>query len=278
MPDVIFHLAAQPLVRTSYYEPVKTFEVNGIGTLNLLESIRDCKKKTEVILITSDKVYRNDEVHFGYRENDVIGGSDPYSASKGVAELIIKSYFKSFLQQSDDVRIAVARAGNVIGGGDWAVDRLVPDLIRAAETNTRLTIRSPDSTRPWQHVLEPLKGYLLLAMLLGERRDLNGEEFNFGPPIGETCSVREVVTTFCGLLNLDPYSFVEFGDVNQGVHEARLLALNCDKAFSLMKWKPKLTRNDALKLTAEWYSAYFSDENMSQITERQIAYYLSDDI
>ena len=181
-PDIIFNLAAQALVRKSYSNPIDTFDTNAIGTLNVLEAVKQINRKCTCVMITSDKVYENDELKRGYHEDDIIGGHDPYSASKGMAELVINSYVKSFSNNQSNIRIAIARAGNVIGGGDWATDRIVPDCIRAWSLNKKVEIRSPNSTRPWQHVLEPLSGYLLLGSLLYNDIAFHGEAFNFGPP------------------------------------------------------------------------------------------------
>ena len=193
-PDFVFHLAAQAIVRKSYINPVKTWSTNLIGTINLLESLRYLKKKCSCVLITSDKCYANKEWIWGYRESDQLGGSDPYSASKAAAELAIKSYYDSFYKDKDSlVRITSARAGNVIGGGDWSEDRIVPDCIRAWSNSGTVKLRSPKSTRPWQHVLEPLSGYLTLASILYNDQSLNGQSFNFGPAVTESHSVLELV-------------------------------------------------------------------------------------
>ena len=192
-PDYIFHLAAQPLVRKSYNEPLKTFSTNAIGTLNVLESLKVIKKKCTVILITSDKSYKNLELKRGYRENDILGGVDPYSASKASAEIIIQSYFHSYFKKNKKISIGVARAGNVIGGGDWSEDRLVPDCVRSWARKKRVVLRNPFSTRPWQHVLEAVGGYLMFAKKLNSNQRLNGEVFNFGPFNGQTYNVLQVM-------------------------------------------------------------------------------------
>ena len=193
-PDIIFHLAAQALVGESYKDPYKTMQTNGVGTMNIVESLRDLNQKVTAVIITSDKVYDNVEWLWGYKETDQIGGKDPYSASKGLAELVLKSYYHSFFSQSSSkVKIAIARAGNVIGGGDWSEKRLVPDCVRAWSTNKPETVRNPESTRPWQHVLEPLGGYLLLGSKLYLDKSLNGESFNFGPNDTKNYSVKELI-------------------------------------------------------------------------------------
>ena len=181
-PDFVFHLAAQALVRRSYDNPVETYQTNAIGTLNLLEALRPLEKKCTAVLITSDKCYNNVEWVWGYRESDALGGPDPYSASKGAAELMIRSHVKSFFPIDGPVRIAIGRAGNVIGGGDWAQDRIIPDCVRSWAKNDKVQLRNPQATRPWQHVLEPVSGYLTLAIELQQREELHGEPFNFGPP------------------------------------------------------------------------------------------------
>ena len=192
-PDYVFHLAAQSLVKKSYKNPLLTYYTNAIGTLNVMESLKSLKNNCIAVIITSDKSYKNLEIKRGYKETDVLGGADPYSASKASAELIIQSYFKSYLNNKKNIRIAVARAGNVIGGGDWAKDRIVPDCIRSWSKNNAVDIRNPSATRPWQHVLEPLSGYLHLANSLSNDSNLNGEAFNFGPQFSNNFSVEELV-------------------------------------------------------------------------------------
>ncbi|MEE2716923.1 MAG: CDP-glucose 4,6-dehydratase, partial [SAR324 cluster bacterium] len=192
-PDFVLHLAAQPLVCQSYFDPVETYQTNVLGTLSLLEALRSLKKPCTAVLITSDKCYDNVEWVWGYRETDALGGPDPYSASKGAAELVIRSHVKSFFPKDGPVRVSVARAGNVIGGGDWAADRIVPDCVRSWASGKAVELRNPHATRPWQHVLEPLSGYLTLASVLSERPELHGEPFNFGPPAQQAHSVLELV-------------------------------------------------------------------------------------
>jgi len=253
-PEIVFHMAAQALVRPSYEDPVQTFETNAVGTLNVLEAVRQTPFVRSLVLITSDKCYRNDEWVFGYRETDHLGGKDPYSASKACAEIIAHAYFSSFFQTG--ARMATARAGNVIGGGDWATDRIVPDCARAWMAGTPALIRSPAATRPWQHVLEPLSGYLWLGanLLEGESRrgmPLHGEAFNFGPPGEVNATVGELaealVRHWPGFsLSVDP-------TVADGKKEATLLKLCCDKALAHLDWKAVLPFADTVRFTAEWY-------------------------
>jgi CDP-glucose 4,6-dehydratase len=276
-PDLVFHLAAQPLVRESYLNPLRTFEVNAGGTINILETIRNYSGHLTAVLITSDKVYRNIEMINGYREDDLIGGKDPYSGSKGMAELAIYSYFQSYFQKvAKEKRIVIARAGNVVGGGDWAHDRLIPDVIRAIEASGKVMIRKPSATRPWQHVLEPIVGYLKLGMCAENNESINGMAFNFGPLISETGSVYDFCENFLTALDLDPKKYLEIDLVpTMEAPEANLLALNCDKAYGLMGWSSKLTRNCVIDMTACWYKAYMNKSNLVDLTNVQINSYLN---
>ena len=215
-PDFIFHLAAQSLVKTSYEEPVLTFSTNSIGTLNILESIRFVNKKCNVILVTSDKSYKNLEIKKGYKETDLIGGEDPYSASKGCAELIIQSYIKSFYNNKK-IQIVVGRAGNVIGGGDWSKDRLIPDCFKSWSKKNISLIRNPNSTRPWQHVIEVVYGYILLAKKLDENSKLNGQIFNFGPSYKKNYKVKEILVYFRSLWNLCRWRFIKKKNKSQRI-------------------------------------------------------------
>ena len=254
-PDFVFHFAAQALVRESYRDPVRTYAVNTLGHANVLEGLRRLSDPCVAVMITSDKCYENVETYYGYREDDRLGGADPYSASKAAAELFVSSHTRSFFDESP-VRIATARAGNVVGGGDWSADRLVPDVARAWSQGENVTIRRPQATRPWQHVLEPLSGYLLLAAELTADPSLHGEAFNFGPPSTAVNTVREVVVTlqrhFDGLdLTIDE-SQADF-------HEAGLLKLACEKASSLLGWSCVLDFAETMDLTARWYDRFYSD-------------------
>ncbi|WP_425421113.1 CDP-glucose 4,6-dehydratase [Phaeodactylibacter xiamenensis] len=273
-PDFVFHLAAQPIVRQSYIDPSETVSTNVLGTNNVLDALRINNQPCTAVIITSDKCYHNVEWTWGYRENDRLGGNDPYSASKGAAELIIHTYFTSFFQTgSSPVRIASARAGNVIGGGDWADSRLVPDAFRAWATGEKVEIRSPKATRPWQHVLEPLSGYLRLGECLAKSKDLNGESFNFGPPSEQSHTVLELLEALEASWKLNDQIIV--GE-NPGFHEAGLLKLNCDKALHKLKWQPALPFPETATFTATWYEQYYRQEqsaNLREFTSKQITKY-----
>ena len=271
-PDFVFHLAAQSLVRKSYLNPIETWSTNLVGTLNILESLRILKKKCTCVLITSDKCYLNNEWIWGYRETDKLGGSDPYSASKASAELAIKCYLDSYFNCKDNlVKITSARAGNVIGGGDWSEDRIVPDCMRAWSSSNRVKLRSPNSTRPWQHVLEPLSGYLTLASKLHTNKTLNGQSFNFGPSVTENHSVMDLVQMMGEYW--DKVIWEDCSSNKEEFHESSLLKLNCDKALGMLKWQSTLTFKDTIRFTVEWYKEFFesnadiSDKSSSQIDE-----------
>lgn len=275
-PDFIFHLAAQPLVRYSYENPLETFEVNSIGTANLLNALRLIKKPVQVVLITTDKVYHNNEWHYSYRENDKLGGFDPYSASKACSELIIDSYRNSFFNLDDYHKhkksLAVARAGNVIGGGDWSNDRLIPDIVKSIIKGESIKIRNPNSVRPWQHVLEPLIGYLQLGIKLKNNPIKFSTAYNFGPYLTDTLSVLDIVKLF-----IDTWgngSFKLSKDENQ-FHEAGLLKLEISKAINELNWTPKLNASHAILETIKWYKAY-TDKNVDikSFTELQINNYI----
>ena len=273
-PDFVFHLAAQALVSRSYENPIETITTNVVGTANILEALRTVNPKCVAVIITSDKCYDNIEQVEGYHENDRLGGKDIYSGSKGAAELIFKSYFHSFFKNNSNVKLATTRAGNVIGGGDWAKDRIVPDCMRAWSENRAVNIRSPKATRPWQHVLEPLSGYLLLGQQLLVDEKLNGSSFNFGPRSEETHSVQEVIESLSSYWNFsDPkeaYNTIEV----QKFHEAGLLKLNCDKALAQLDWSPVLDYDTLIKFTGSWYHAFYKEEiNMLDYTLDQIKNY-----
>lgn len=263
-PDAVFHLAAQALVRESYRDPAYTFEANAMGTLNVLEAVRATPSVQAVILITSDKAYRNDEWVWGYRETDHLGGEDPYSASKGCAEIIAHSYMRSLFTSGQ--RCATTRAGNVIGGGDWAADRIVPDCARAWAQNEPVSIRSPWATRPWQHVLEPLSGYLWLGAKLLENASypfpLDKESFNFGPPADVNNSVAEVVEALAGYWN----GFSSIMDTSgcAGMKECTLLKLCCDKALAHLQWHAVMPFSETIRFTAEWYRSYYAADSTSE--------------
>ncbi len=273
-PDFVFHLAAQAIVRRSYLNPIETWSTNLIGTINVLESMRYVKKKCSCVLITSDKCYKNNEWIWGYRESDKLGGSDPYSASKASSELAIRSYFDSFFRDTESqVRITSARAGNVIGGGDWSEDRIVPDCIRAWSNSETVKLRSPNSTRPWQHVLEPLSGYLSLGSKLYIDKNLNGHSFNFGPTIAENHSVLELVKIMG-----KSWSKVQWEDCSSNkkeLFESSLLKLNCDKALGMINWQSTLTFKETIRFTIDWYKEFFEfNENICEKSSSQIDEYI----
>jgi CDP-glucose 4,6-dehydratase len=275
-PDYIFHLAAQAIVSTSYINPTETFLTNAVGTMNVLECLRGIDHVCTVLLITSDKCYDNVESIYGYKEVDQLGGKDIYSGSKGAAELIIKSYFNSFLNKSDNVRIGIGRAGNVIGGGDWGADRIVADSMRAWSSGNQVLIRSPNSTRPWQHVLEPLSGYLSLGMHLSENNFFNGEAFNFGPRAEQNRTVIELLNDLsikCDIgTPINPYTVVE----NIPFHEASLLKLNCDKALFYLKWQSTLNYPTMIEYVRDWYFNFYKiKSNFLDVTNEQISNYES---
>jgi CDP-glucose 4,6-dehydratase len=261
-PDFVFHLAAQALVRPSYDSPLETMTTNAIGTANVLDALRTLNKKVVAVMITSDKAYDNVEWVWGYRETDRLGGKDPYSASKGMAELAIRSYIESFFNSKDsNVRIGITRAGNVIGGGDWAIDRIVPDCMEAWANGETVNIRNPHATRPWQHVLEPLSGYLCLAENLYLDNQHHGEAYNFGPSADQNYPVSKLIDEMSKY-----WDQIKWNDVskNEGhVHEAGLLKLNCDKALSDLEWHSALQFEETIKMTVEWYKEFYQKQNQS---------------
>lgn len=273
-PDFIFHLAAQAIVSISHEDPVATFTTNTIGTMNILEVLRCTHRPCTVVLITSDKVYDNLEWVWGYRESDGLGGKDIYSGSKAAAELIIKSYIYTYFDANHPVKISIARAGNVIGGGDWAKDRIVADCMRSWISNQPVIIRSPWATRPWQHVLEPLSGYLLLADKLQKNKNLHGEAFNFGPQADQNFSVEELLRGLALKWGFDDVLNAYVVEPHSKLREAQLLKLNCDKAHLNLGWKPRLNFDLLTSKVSDWYSAYvMKNENMFNFTMTQIAEY-----
>jgi CDP-glucose 4,6-dehydratase len=266
-PEIVIHMAAQSLVRRSYEDPVETYATNVMGTVNLLEAVRRKADIGAVIVVTSDKCYENQSGHAGYRETDPMGGYDPYSNSKGCAELVTAAYRQSFFFGADACLIASARAGNVIGGGDWAVDRLVPDAMRAFLGGSTLRIRYPDAIRPWQHVLDPLTGYLLLAQRLcaGERSFAGG--WNFGPEPDSEVRVGDVVSEIVRRWGSQVHWEIEEGT---NLHEAPLLKLDCSKARSKLGWKPAIGIAEALDLTVAWYRTYGAGGDLRAETLNQI--------
>ncbi len=271
-PEIIFHLAAQPIVRLSYKEPKLTYETNVIGTLNVLEVARKCKSVKAFVNVTTDKCYENKEIARGYKEDEPMGGYDMYSSSKGCVEIMSSSYRRSFLQEEDSMSMATARAGNVIGGGDWAEDRLIPDCIRYINQNKAIEIRNPIAVRPWQHVLEPLSGYLLLGQKLLETGKDYAEGFNFGPNEESVLKVSEVAQKI-----IDNYNKGEvIVHKKDNLHEANLLMLNIEKAKTVLNWTPTYTANEAIKETVEWYKHFYAkDTDMYQYTIQQIKNYSS---
>lgn len=261
-PDFVFHLAAQPIVSVSYEDPIDTFQTNVIGTANILEALRMLQNPCKAVMITSDKCYNNVEWIWGYREHDALGGKDPYSASKGAAELVIKTYFHSYFSKPDsNIKLVAVRAGNVIGGGDWALNRIVPDCVRAWSQNQSVKIRNPQSTRPWQHVLEPLSGYLRAAQVMAEGKiAIHGEPFNFGPNADQNHTVLELLQRIS-----NDYRVTELIDHfaienKNAFHEAGLLKLNCDKALFYLQWKPVLEFEQTARFTGAWYNNYYNSE------------------
>ena len=254
-PDILIHMAAQPLVRLSYKEPVETYTTNVIGTVNVLEAARKCSDLKAIVNVTTDKCYENKELEWEYRENEPMGGYDPYSSSKGCAELVTSAYRRSFFSSKDTASLASVRAGNVIGGGDWAEDRLIPDVLRAFEKSEPVLIRNPSHTRPWQHVLEPLSGYLVLAQELFLNRDDFAEGWNFGPK-DEGCKpvswILDQMVTYWG----NNASWIL--DKNNNPHEAGFLKLDCSKASNRLKWNSKWNLHETLEMIVNWHQFYIN--------------------
>ena len=273
-PDYIFHLAAQPLINISYAKPYLTWQSNLIGFINIIETVLKLKKKCVCVLVTSDKCYENNEKISGYTETDRLGGIDPYSASKAAAEISFKSYFKSYLKHSKHL-IATARAGNVIGGGDWNKGRIIPDCITMAAANKKVKIRNINSSRPWQHVIEIVFGYLNLAICLKKNKKINGESFNFGPKKNKIIKVNEILKNI--KKTWPNFKWVALKTSNLK-NETNLLVLNCKKSEKYLKWKLRLNFSKTLKLTLEWYKYYFQNQNNSKkitlFTIKQIHQYI----
>lgn len=271
-PEIVIHMAAQPLVRYSYINPVETYATNVMGTVHILESIRRIGGVRAAVIVTTDKCYENKEWAWGYREIEPMGGYDPYSNSKGCAELVVSAYRQSFFPpekySQHQVAIASARAGNVIGGGDWSEDRLIPDAIKAFEANAPLVIRNPLATRPWQHVLEPLSGYLILAQALYQYGAQFDGPWNFGPGDNDTRSVQEVVDLVIQNWG-SPAAWTQ--DQNEQPHEANLLKLDCSKARQLLKWSPHWSLEHAVSQITAWHEAYRSAKNLHEISLEQIS-------
>ena len=270
-PDFIFHLAAQPLVRLSYEIPSETFAVNAIGTAHILDAVRRLSNPCTVVLITTDKVYENKEWHYPYRENDRLGGYDPYSASKACAELIISSYRNSFFNTANysvhQKSIASARAGNVIGGGDWAKDRIIPDIIRALKNGDPISVRNPNSIRPWQHVLEPVGGYLHLGAKMIENPVLYSDSWNFGPQPEDNLTVEELVNIALSAWGSGKYNNTTISDQP---HEAGLLKLDISKTVNALGWKPKYNARISINKTLEWYQKSEGNHSEGNLVKEQI--------
>jgi CDP-glucose 4,6-dehydratase len=271
-PEIVIHMAAQSLVRLSYQDPIRTYATNVLGTVHLLDGVRQSGDVRAVLIVTSDKCYENHDWVWGYRENDRLGGSDPYSSSKACAELITEAYRASYFGAKQSCQIASVRAGNVIGGGDWARDRLVPDAMRAFTGNSVLRIRNPAAVRPWQHVLDPVAGYLLLAQHLVEQGRTFAESWNFGPAAASEVSVSHIVETLVGLwgdgARWEP-------DANEHPHEAAYLKLDCAKAATRLGWRPLIELDQALDLTVEWYRSLRAGADMRRVTLDQLQRILS---
>jgi CDP-glucose 4,6-dehydratase len=273
-PDFLFHLAAQPIVSTSYIEPAETISTNVIGTMNVLEALRKTKKDCNAIIITSDKAYDNVEQVWGYKENDRMGGKDIYSGSKGAAELITKSYFNSYFSKNSNIKLAIGRAGNVIGGGDWAKDRIVVDCMLSWANKSKVKIRNPEATRPWQHVLEPISGYLLLAESLSNSSSIHGEAYNFGPRAEQNRNVLELIHDLSWYWGFKDPEQSYIIDRTKTFDEAALLKLNCDKALAEINWQANLIYENTIEFTGEWYSNFYnSDVNSYSETVKQINTY-----
>lgn len=274
-PDYVFHLAAQSIVSKGLQSPLETFQTNTLGTITLLEAFRILNFKGVVVLITSDKCYENDERAFGYSETDKMGGKDPYSASKGAAELAISSYVRTYFSENLDIQVGIGRAGNVIGGGDWNENRVIVDCVRAWQSGNSVSLRNPKSTRPWQHVLEPLSGYLQLAVSLSDNLVKTGESFNFGPKPGEVFTVQDIVGKLaknwpnCPGITIAPETQIH------NRTEARLLSLNVDKALNQLGWRSTLKIEECLELIADWYLFYGENKDLRRVTIDQIDYFES---
>ena len=265
-PEIVIHMAAQPIVRESYAEPVYTYETNVMGTVNICEAVRLCDSVKSFVNVTTDKVYKNNEWEWGYRENDALDGYDPYSNSKSCSELVTSSYIKSFFYNRD-IAVSTCRAGNVIGGGDFAKDRIIPDCVRAMEAKQEITVRNPYSTRPYQHVLEPVVTYLVLAMKQYEDKSLAGN-YNIGPDDCDCAATGELVDLFCSHWG-DDASWKNVADKN-APHEANFLKLDCSRIKRVLGWSPRWHISDAIEKVTEWSKVYLSGGDISAVMEKQI--------
>ena len=267
-PEIVFHLAAQALVRRSYEDVNLTYTTNVLGTVNVCDEVRKSPEVLSFICVTSDKCYENVEWLWGYRESDRLGGKDPYSASKAAAEIVFNSFQSSFYEKNSKLGAATVRAGNVIGGGDWSKDRIIPDCVRADANGENVTLRYPNATRPWQHVLEPLSGYLLLAACLIDSPKKFSESWNFGPDISANMTVYDVANSI--LEHLDSEVKIDIENCGGSIQEARLLQLNCDKAKQRLNWYPRWAAKRTLIETADWYLRVKNGEDVGEVTSSQI--------
>lgn len=261
-PNFLFHLAAQAIVKDSYLNPKQTWQTNTLGTINILEALKNYNKNIVVVIITSDKVYKNIEISRGYKESDKLGGSDPYSASKAAADLAVQSYMASFLKKKKNIKIAVARAGNVIGGGDWSTGRLIPDCINSWSNNKKVIIRNPSSTRPWQHVLDVLRGYMLLAINLKKNTIPSGEIYNFGPNIEKNTRVIDVIKQASKVWGRAKWKISR----NKNFFESQLLYLNSNKSKKELNWRCLLNLKRSIIFTTDWYKKFFLKKNMFEVS------------
>ncbi len=266
-PEVVIHMAAQALVRYSYQHPVETYEVNVMGVVHLLEAVRECASVHSVLVVTSDKCYENRERNAGYCEDEAMGGFDPYSNSKGCAELVVSAYRQSFFTADQRVAVATARAGNVIGGGDWSKDRLIPDMVRAFTAGESVSIRNPDAVRPWQHVFEALHGYLLLLEKMAENTQAFAQGWNFGPEDAGAQDVAWIVKHFVAGWGDADWNIIR--DAEE-LHEAHTLRLNCNKARRELNWRPVVDLELALKWIADWYCGYYAKEDVVLLSQQQL--------
>lgn len=269
-PEIVIHMAAQPIVRESYRDPVYTYETNVMGTVNICEAVRQCSSVKSFVNVTTDKVYRNNEWEWGYRETDALDGYDPYSNSKSCSELVTSSYTKSFLN-ANGVAVSTCRAGNVIGGGDFAKDRIIPDCVRAMEKGEEIIVRNPYSTRPYQHVLEPVVTYLTLAAMQYEKPELAGN-YNVGPDDCDCVNTGDLVDLFCEKWG-DGASWKNVSEAN-APHEANFLKLDCSRIKSVLGWKPRWHITDAIEKTVEWSRAYLAGNDVNSVMEKQINEYI----
>ena len=271
-PDIIFHLAAQPLVKESYKNPSYTFSTNTLGTMNVLETLRKVKCVKSAVIITSDKCYKNYEKKTGYSEEDELGGIDPYSASKAAAENIFFSYQNSFFKKKKNIGLVSVRAGNVIGGGDWSDDRIIPDLIKSIIKKKKFVIRSPKSTRPWQHIFDLINGYLILSKKIYKNNKYNGS-WNFGPNEIHV-TVKDVISNLIKILDINKKIYIK---VDKNIKEAGLLSLKVDKSKKYLKWRPKLSLNQTLRIIADWYLCYINDKkDIEKLTKKQVEKFFYD--